>query len=336
MHAAITGMLAALVALPLFGFARARGVRWFGLVVLVPLGVLAPAGFLALANGAGAAVASVPFTTAAVFSLLVTRRDRGWWALVVLFRRGDRRERGAARAAAARRNRRRVDVRALRHVRAPLPARHAGVERCARSPSPTIAAVLGLLAVGPLLALGGAARVGAAAHAPRSMPLVSWPFGWLGTDLSADGPPRPGRDRDLAGRPGAARRRRDLRRRAQRATRARRARRRDRRRAVTAGIGLIDRQRRHPPARVTLLSRRRSSRRSACAPCRWPAPTARTGGRRAPRGRFGGIGPTLLVVAFVVLSFSATVGHRHAHGARPSVDLASASRPGTDHAHRRG
>ncbi|MCW2926801.1 MAG: hypothetical protein JWM86_769 [Thermoleophilia bacterium] len=187
LHAAITGMLAALVALPLFGFARARGVKWLGLVVLVPLGVLAPAVFLALANGEGAALASVPFTTCAVFSLLVTRRDRGWWALAVLY--------GAAIAATA-------------GPVALLPLVSIGVawmflrsdtyEHLSQHDSPVAslrvfgvtaaAAVLGIISVLPLL--GGDAELLAwqPLHTSVRDALQSWPFAWLASDLSVRGP----------------------------------------------------------------------------------------------------------------------------------------------------
>lgn len=84
LDSAIGGLLAGLVILPLFAFARARGVRWFGLLLLVPLGALAPWTYLALGSGQTAAAASVPFVAACAFCLLVTGRDRGWWALAVL------------------------------------------------------------------------------------------------------------------------------------------------------------------------------------------------------------------------------------------------------------
>lgn len=187
LHSTITGMLAALVTLPLFAFARARGVRWFGLAVLVPLGVLAPAVFLALANGQGAAVASVPFTTAAVFSLLVTRRDRGWWALVVLF--------GSAIAVTA-------------GPLALLPLVVIGItwmfvrsdtyEHLSQHDSPvarartlvvtSAAAVLGVLGSLPLLLGSGQLLAWQPLHSTLLGAVRSWPYAWLDSDLSTAGP----------------------------------------------------------------------------------------------------------------------------------------------------
>jgi hypothetical protein len=190
LHAPITGMLAALITLPLFAFAKARGVRWFGLTVLAPLGVLAPAVFLALANGEGAAIASVPFTTAAVFSLLVTRRDRGWWALVVL--------NGAAIAVTA-------------GPLALLPLTVIGLawmflrsdtyEHLSQHDTPVaplrtlvvtaVAALAGLLATLPLLVGGGELLAWEPLHATMLDAIRSWPFAWLDSDLSTAGPEGP-------------------------------------------------------------------------------------------------------------------------------------------------
>lgn len=187
LHSTITGLLAALVALPLFAFARARGVRWLGLVVLVPLGVLAPYTFLALANGSGAAIAAVPLTAAGVFSLLVTRRDRGWWALAVLF--------GAAVAACA-------------GPLALLPLVSIGVvwmfvraetyEHLSQTDTPvsrartlavtTAAALLGAASVLPSLVEGGSLLAWPRLHDSLVDTARSWPFAWLDSDLSTAGP----------------------------------------------------------------------------------------------------------------------------------------------------
>jgi hypothetical protein len=190
LHAAMTGMLAALVALPLFAFARARGVKWFGLLVLVPLGVTAPAVFVALANGEGSAVASVAFTTTAVFSLLVTRRDRGWWALVVLY--------GAAVAATA-------GPMAL----LPLVAigvawmllrsdtyEHLSQHDAPVAPARTLAVTLGAAALGviatlPLLVGGGRLLAWSPLHTNLLDTVRSWPFQWLDSDLAVVGPTGP-------------------------------------------------------------------------------------------------------------------------------------------------
>lgn len=187
LHATITGMLAALITLPLFAFARARGVKWLGLTVLVPLGVVAPAVFIALANGEGAAIASIPFTTAAVFCLLVTRRDRGWWALLVLF--------GAA-------------VTATAGPIALLPLVAIGVtwmlvrsdtyEHLSQHDAPVaslrtlaitgIAAGMGAVSVVPLLRSGGEQLAWSPLHDGMWDAVRSWPFAWLDTDLSVVGP----------------------------------------------------------------------------------------------------------------------------------------------------
>ncbi|MCW2924421.1 MAG: hypothetical protein JWM98_1825 [Thermoleophilia bacterium] len=328
LHAAITGMLAALVALPLFGFARARGVRWFGLVVLVPLGVLAPAGFLALANGSGAAVASVPFTTSAVFSLLVTRRDRGWWALVVLF--------GAA-----------ISTSAGPLALLPLVAiglawmfvRSDTYEHLSQHDTPvsslrtlvvtTIAAALGVLASVTLLGTGELL-----AWSPLHTHLLdaarSWPFGWLDTDLSATGPDGPletaiwlvgpalvavaviyaivrNERRELGvlvGAVGAA--------------------------VISIGIGLVDRRAGIRLLEFTFLSTSPflaalAIRAVSLARAHGDDPRAKKAGAAGRRARWAGAGPSLLVVAFVVLSFSATsvTGTRMVHA--PSVDIAHAA-----------
>ncbi len=190
LHAAIVGMLAAIVTLPLFAFARARGVRWFGLIVLVPLGVLAPAIFLGIANGEGAAIATVSFTTAAVFSLLVTRRDRGWWALVVLY--------GAAIAATA-------------GPIALLPLLCVGIawmllrsdtyEHLSQHDAPVapvrtlavtgVAAGLGAIATVPLLVSGGEQLSWTALHSNLWDAVRSWPFAWLDSSLEVVGPDTP-------------------------------------------------------------------------------------------------------------------------------------------------
>ena len=190
LHSTITGLLAVLIVLPLGAFARARGVKWFGLAVLVPLGVLAPATFLALANGAGAAVASLPLTTAAIFSLLVTRRDRGWWALVVLF--------GAAVAATAGP----IALMPLLFVGTSwMLVRSTTYEHLSQLDTPVArprtlvvtiaAAVLGLLACLPTLLNGGSMLAWRELHASWWDAVRSWPFAWLDTDLSTAGPDGP-------------------------------------------------------------------------------------------------------------------------------------------------
>ncbi|MCW2956138.1 MAG: hypothetical protein JWO69_1007, partial [Thermoleophilia bacterium] len=186
LHSAITGMLAVLTALPLFAFARARGVGAFGLIVLIPLGVLTPYGFLALANGSGAAIASVPFLIAGAFSLLVTRRDRGWWALVVLF--------GAAAVASA-------GALALlplvttgfawmflrSHTYEHLSQHDAPVSRRRTFAVTSAAAVLGSLSVVTTLT-SGTLLAWPRLHDGLLDTIRSWPFTWLDTDLSTAGP----------------------------------------------------------------------------------------------------------------------------------------------------
>jgi len=187
LHSAITGMLVALLALPLFAFARARGMGTFGLIVLVPLGVVTPAAFFALAEGSGAAIGAVPFLMAAVFSLLVTRRDRGWWALAMLF--------GAAAAVSA-------------GPLALLPLVAVGVawnllrsstyEHLSQHDTPVAASrtygiVVGavvLAVVGLGSTFGGAGELLAwpRVHESLADAARSWPFVWLDTDLSPDGP----------------------------------------------------------------------------------------------------------------------------------------------------
>jgi hypothetical protein len=187
LHAPITAMLAALIALPLFAFAKARGVRWFGLIVLVPLGALAPAVFLALSNGEGAAISSVAFTTAGVFSLLVTRRDRGWWALVVLA--------GAAVAVTA-------GPAALLPLviigAAWMALRSDTYEHLSQHDAPVpparfwavIAAsvLLGAYASLHLLLDGGELLAWSPLHDTMAGAVRSWPFAWLDSDLSTAGP----------------------------------------------------------------------------------------------------------------------------------------------------
>lgn len=186
LHAPITGMLAALVALPLFAFARARGVRWFGLVFLVPVGVLAPYTFLGLANGSGAAIATVPLLAAAVFSLLVTRRDRGWWSLAMLFGSAIAVTGGALAVlplltigiawmllrATTYEHLAQADV-PLGRVRALAPGVVAAVMACI--------GVVTTLSSGELLAWPKL-------HATVFNAARSWPFAWLDTDLSTAGP----------------------------------------------------------------------------------------------------------------------------------------------------
>jgi hypothetical protein len=190
LHATITGMFAALIALPLFAFARARGVRWFGLIVLMPLGVLAPAVFVALANGEGAAVSSVAFTTAAGFSLLVTRRDRGWWALAVIY--------GAAVAATA------GPIALLPLVAIGIAwnlLRSDTYEHLSQHDAPVaslrtlavtgVAAGLGGIATVPLVASGGEMLSWTALHTRLVDALRFWPFSWLDSNLTTAGPETP-------------------------------------------------------------------------------------------------------------------------------------------------
>ena len=187
LHAPISGLFAILTLLPLFGFARARGMRTFGLILLVPLGVLAPAVFLAVANGAGSAISTIPFTAAGVFALLVARRDRGWWALTVLF--------GAAIAVAG-------------GILALLPFLVIGIawmlvrsttyEHLSQHDAPvgrsralTVAAVAaGLGALGVASTIGGSGELLAWQGLHHSLfdAVRSWPFSWLDPDLGVGGP----------------------------------------------------------------------------------------------------------------------------------------------------
>lgn len=318
LHAPITGMLAALVTLPLFAFARARGVRWLGLVVLVPLGVVAPAVFLALANGEGAAIASVPFTTAAVFSLLVTRRDRGWWSLLVLF--------GAAVAATA-------------GPLALLPLLAIGVawmllrsdtyEHLSQHDTPVppmrslvataIAATLGAIAVLPVVARAGELLSWAPLHERLVDAVRSWPFAWLDSDLTVAGPRGPletaiwligpalllvaaiyavvrNERRELGVLVGAVAAA-----------------------LVAAVAGLAEEQAGIRLFEFTMLS---LSPFLAALAVRAVA-LARENADEPEQGRLAGTGPTLLVLAFVVLSFAATTvtGTRMVHA--PAVAIAA-------------
>ena len=323
LHSSITGMLAALVTLPLFAFARARGVGWLGLVVLVPLGVLAPAVFLGLANGEGAAVASVGFTTAAVFSLLVTRRDRGWWALVVLF--------GAAIAATA-------------GPIALLPLVCVGIawmllrsdtyEHLSQHDAPVaqlrtlavtgIAAGLGGIAVVPMLASGGEQLSWSALHDSLWDAARSWPFAWLDSNLMAIGPDTALETAIWLIGPAllavaviyaiVRNERREL--------------------GVLVGailgavlalvIGLIDSDAGIRLYEFTMLSL--SPFLAALAIRAVSLARENASDRKGtPEGRWAGVGPTVLVVAFVVLSFAATAvtGTRMVHA--PRVDYAAAA-----------
>lgn len=186
LHSAITGVLAALVSLPLFAFARARGMKWLGLIFLVLVGVLTPYTFLALANGSGAAIASIPMFGAAVFTLLVTKRDRGWWALAMLF--------GAALA---------VSAGAL----AIIPLLIMGVvwmfvrattyEHLAQADTPvgTVRALfLGLFSAAlasfsvAYTLRSGELLAWPKLHTTMLGALRSWPFAWLDTNLATAGP----------------------------------------------------------------------------------------------------------------------------------------------------
>ncbi|MBC7460208.1 MAG: hypothetical protein H7287_02495, partial [Thermoleophilia bacterium] len=187
LHAPITSLFAILTLLPLFAFARARGMRTFGLIVLVPLGVLAPAVFLAVATGAGAAVATVPFTSCAIFSLLVARRDRGWWSLTLLF--------GAAVAVAG-------GILALFPLVifgiAWMFLRATTYEHLSQHDTPvgrTRALALAVIAAG-LGAWGVASTIGGEGellawqglHGTLGAAIRSWPFTWLDPDLGIGGP----------------------------------------------------------------------------------------------------------------------------------------------------
>ncbi len=326
LHSAITGLLAALVTLPIFAFARARGVRWLGLTVLVPLGVLAPAVFLGLANGEGAAVASVAFTTAAVFSLLVTRRDRGWWALVVLF--------GAAIAATA-------------GPIALLPLLCVGIawmllrsdtyEHLSQHDAPVgqlrtlvmtgIAAGLGGVATVPLLVSGGEQLSWSALHTNLWDAARSWPFAWLDSNLLVIGPDTPLETAIWLIGPAllavaviyaiVRNERREL--------------------GVLAGailggvfalvIGMFDE---HAGIRLFEFTMLSMSPFLAALAIRAVALARENASdlKGTREGRWAGLGPTLLVVAFVVLSFAATAvtGTRMVHA--PKVDFAGAAKRG--------
>jgi hypothetical protein len=323
LHSAITGMLAALIALPLFAFARARGVKWLGLAVLVPLGVLAPAVFLALANGEGAAIASVPFTTAAVYSLLVARRDRGWWALVVLF--------GAAIAASAGP----IALMPLvligvawmflrSNTYEHLSQHDAPVARSRTLLVTTGAAALGALACAPLLQSGGDLLAWTGLHSSLPDTLRSWPFAWLDSNLATAGPESlleiaiwligpallavavvyavvRNERRELGVLVGAVLAA-----------------------LVAAGIGLIERRAGIRLYEFTMLSLSpflAALAIRAVALARENADDA----KGTSEGRWGGTGPTLLVAMFVVLSFAATAvtGTRMVHA--PAVDFQAAS-----------
>ena len=327
LHSAITGLLAALVTLPLFAFARARGVQWLGLTVLVPLGVLAPAVFLGLANGEGAAVASVMFTTAGAFSLLVTRRDRGWWALVVLY--------GAAIAATA-------------GPIALLPLVCVGIawmllrsdtyEHLSQHDAPVgqlrtlvvtgVAAGLGGIAVVPLLASGGEQLSWTALHTNMWDAVRSWPFAWLDSSLMVVGPDTPLETAIWLIGPAllavaviyaiVRNERREL--------------------GILAGailggllaivIGVIDTDAGIRLFEFTMLS---MSPFLAALAIRAVALARENANdlKGTPQGRWAGTGPTLLVLAFVVLCFSATAvtGTRMVHA--PKVDFAAAAERGS-------
>ncbi|MCW2962649.1 MAG: hypothetical protein JWM90_3036 [Thermoleophilia bacterium] len=188
LHSVISGLLALFTTLPLFAFARARGVGTLGLIVLVPLGVLTPYAFLAVANGAGAAVASIPFLIAGAFSLLVTRRDRGWWALAVLF--------GAAAVSTA-------GALALlplvttglawmflrTHTYEHLSQHDAPVPRWRTLIVTAAAAILGATSIITTLGSGsGSLLAWPRLHDNLLDAVRSWPFTWLDTDLSTAGP----------------------------------------------------------------------------------------------------------------------------------------------------
>lgn len=326
LHSTITGMLAALVTLPLFAFARARGVRWLGLVVLVPLGVLAPTVFLALANGEGAAIASVGFTTAAVFSLLVTRRDRGWWALVVLY--------GAAITATA-------------GPIALLPLICVGIawmflrsdtyEHLSQHDAPVaqlrtlvvtgIAAGLGGVATVPLLASGGEMLSWSALHVDLWDAARSWPFAWLDSDLTAVGPDTPLETAIWLIGPAllavaviyaiVRNERREL--------------------GVLAGAilgalvalvaGVFQQDAGIQLFEFTMLSMSPFLAALAIRAVALARENARDG-KAEREARWGGIGPTMLVVMFVVLSLAATsvTGTRMVHA--PRVEFASAENRG--------
>ncbi|MCW2972410.1 MAG: hypothetical protein JWN72_683 [Thermoleophilia bacterium] len=187
LHAPITSLFAILTLLPLFAFARARGMRTFGLIVLVPLGALAPAVFLAVANGAGAAVSTVPFTSCAIFSLLVARRDRGWWSLTLLF--------GAAVAVAG-------GILALfplvifgigwMFLRATtyehLSEHDTPVGRTRALALAVIAAGLGAWGVASTIGGEGELLAWQGLHGSLGSAIRSWPFTWLDPDLGIGGP----------------------------------------------------------------------------------------------------------------------------------------------------
>jgi hypothetical protein len=323
MHSAITGMLAALIALPLFAFARARGVKWLGLAVLVPLGVLAPAVFLALANGEGAAIASVPFTTAAVYSLLVARRDRGWWALVVLF--------GAAVASSA-------------GPIALMPLVLIGVawmflrsdtyEHLSQHDAPVArirtlvvtagAAALGALACAPLLESGGDLLAWTGLHSSLAATLRSWPFAWLDSNLATAGPEStleiaiwligPALLAVALAYAVVRNERRELGVLVGSVLAA----------LVAAGIGLIEKDAGIRLYEFTMLSLSPFLAALAIRAVSLARENA-DDAKGTPEGRWGGTGPTLLVAMFVLLSFAATAvtGTRMVHA--PAVDFEAAS-----------
>jgi hypothetical protein len=323
LHATITGMFAALIALPLFAFARARGVRWFGLIVLMPLGVLAPAVFVALANGEGAAVSSVAFTTAAGFSLLVTRRDRGWWALAVIY--------GAAVAATA------GPIALLPLVAIGIAwnlLRSDTYEHLSQHDAPVatlrtlavtgVAAGLGGIATVPLVASGGEMLSWSALHTRMVDALRFWPFSWLDSNLTTAGPETPfetavwligpallvvaviyavvrNERRELGvlvGSIAAA--------------------------TLAALLAFADLEAGIRAFEFTMLS---LSPFLAALALRAVALARENSGNsaNAPVGRIAGLGPTVLVIAFVLLSFAATTvtGTRMVHA--PAVSLAQAA-----------
>ena len=189
LHALLAGLLGVLTVLPLFVLARWRGIGWLGVLVLLLVGGTSPMLFLAMALAQGPAVAAVPFTTAAVLSLLIARRDRGWYALAalnsaaVLLIVGPLGLLPIALVAGSWMLLNRYAREHLAHTDVPV----------TRDRPIVLGALVGMLAL-----FGSASAL---IHAPGlpwqrlneslGAALVMWPLAWIGSDLRASGPAAP-------------------------------------------------------------------------------------------------------------------------------------------------